>query len=480
MQGAGRFRLRRSFRGPINDSKCNQSRTAGAFVPERLEGRVLFAADPALGRAQSTDDAVLRQSDEQQLTATKSGGGSVTTQAATTTAAVLPVMPTSDGYYGAVVNANNYVTNYMTYLPPDLGLMTDLTGTSAQTWSGAVATVQDARPQMLIGTYHSARDAQYAATLTRYPRRAVPREGLTAKQILMTSPSNADAYIVDYTQSAARKYLVKHVVQDVVNTGRPLAYLDNVSHNESGFPINWKVTTDVVREMSTKLHEQGKRVIVNAAWVPGVTSSTSVDQFISTGVDGVSLEMGFHQNVRTDVNRIRTAMAQYRRMLDAGMTVVFIPLGNATGGANTIENLEVEQRLQAAFGMMFRKPGDRLFTNQIFWRPVPEWTGWTESFGPALGDATVTTNGLGQIVMTRAFANCTLTANVATKEVTVTAVTTATTTTTAATTTSTTTTDTSAQLAVGSSGPAAPATFGSTPIGADSSTEEPITNLVLA
>jgi hypothetical protein len=105
-------------------------------------------------------------------------------------------------------------------------------------------------------------------------------------------------------------------------------------------------------------------------------------------------------------------------MLDAGLTVIFIPLATATGGADTIENMEIEARVQAAFGMMFRKPGDRLFTNHVFWRPVPEWGEWPERFGPALGDATIATNAKGQIVMTRRFTNYTLTLNTATKEVT--------------------------------------------------------------
>jgi hypothetical protein len=333
---------------------------------------------------------------------------------------LLPVMPTSDAWYGAVVNASNYVTGYLypDYMPQDVKLMTDLTGNSQADYTTSLATMQAQYPQMLIGTYHSFRDAQLAATMTKYPRRAVPREGLNANQILMKEPGNPDADIVNYTQAAARNYLVKNVVQDVTTTGRPLAFLDNVSHNENGFPIAWSTTTSVIKDMATKLHAVNKRVIVNAAWTPGITSTTSVDQLIGSGVDGVSLEMGFHANVRNSVARIQTAMSQYRRMLDTGMTVIFIAVGNATGDAATIENTEVEQRLQAAFGMMFRKPGDRLFVNQIFWRPVQEWTRWPEQFGAPVAAATVSTNSLGQVVMTRQFARTTLTVNVATKEVT--------------------------------------------------------------
>jgi hypothetical protein len=326
-------------------------------------------------------------------------------------------MPNSDAWYGAIVNGNNHVTSNMANVPPDVKLMTDLSGTSADTWAAAVAAVGEQRPNLLIGTYHSSRDAQLANTLTRYPPRAVPREVLKNGQILMRETGYPDHDVVDYRQPAARHYLIDRVVQDIVKTRSRLAYLDNVSHNESGFPIDWSVTTSLVKDMTSRLHAAGKRVVVNAAWVPGVTSDASVDRLVATGVDGVSLEMGFEQRVRTDVSRINTAMRQYRRMLDAGMTVIFIPLASATGGADTIENTEQEQRLQAAFGMMFRKPGDRLFINETFWRPVPDWTKWPQEFGAPLGKPAVMTNAKGQVIMTRPFSKGTLTVNVPTKEV---------------------------------------------------------------
>jgi hypothetical protein len=297
-------------------------------------------------------------------------------------------------------------------------MITDLRGASGLTWARAVATLNAAHPQTLVGTYHSARDAQPAGTLPAFQPRAVPREGLADSQILMKLPSNPNVSIVDYAQPAARKYLVDHIVEDVVQSGSRLAYIDSVAHNECGFPMPWATTMTLVHDLSTNLHALGKRVITNAAWVPGVTSMQSVDQLIASGVDGVSLEMSFLPVVRGSVPRIQTAMQQYRKMLDAGLTVVFCPVASATGAADTIENLEIEQRLQAAFGMMFRKPGDRLFTNEVFWRPVPEWTAWPRRFGPALGDATIATNALGQIVMSRRFTNYTLALNTATKQVT--------------------------------------------------------------
>jgi hypothetical protein len=336
----------------------------------------------------------------------------------TTEPGVLAVMPSSDNWYGAVLNARTDIASpfYMKDLPPQLSLITDMKAASGLTWARSVAGLQAAHPQMLIGTYHSARDAQPASTLDTYPPRAVPREGLADSQILMTLPSHPEISVVDYAQPAARRYLVDHVVQDVAASGAPLAYLDSVSHNESGFPVPWATTMTVVRDLSSELHALGKRVMINAAWVPGITSTQSVDEFLASGVDGVSLEMGFHENVRGSVARIQTAMQQYRKMLDAGKTIVFCPVITGTG-AEGMADFEVEQRLHAAFGMMFRKPGDRLFNSQLFWRPTPEWATWPQQFGRPLSDAVISTNARGEIIMTRRFTNYALTMNVTTREV---------------------------------------------------------------
>jgi hypothetical protein len=331
---------------------------------------------------------------------------------------VLAIMPSSDNWYGAVLNARTDIAApvYMKDLPPQLSLITDMKATSGLTWARSLGGLQAARPQMLIGTYHSARDAQPASTLDTYPPRAVPREGLADSQVLMTLPSHPEISVVDYAQPGARRYLVDHIVEDVMASGAPLVYLDSVSHDECGFPVPWATTMNVIHDLTTDLHALGKRVMINAAWVPGITSTQSVDQFLASGTDGVSLEMGFHENVRGSVARIQTAMQQYRKMLDAGKTIVFCPVITGTG-AEGMANLEAEQRLHAAFGMMFRKPGDRLFTSQLFWRPTPEWANWPQQFGRPLSDATMSTNSRGEVIMIRRFSNYVLTVNVATKEV---------------------------------------------------------------
>jgi hypothetical protein len=399
----------------------------GPYMPrasvEPLEDRTMSSANPTNGAGQD----LMRTwavSGSAQLTMKLASDATRPTRGATSVRrpydTKLADMPNSDRWYGAMVNTSNYMTSpyHLPRLPPNLGLVTDLSGTNDVTWADAVVTMRTTHPDTLVGTYHSSREAQSAGSTGKYPRRAVPREGVADSQVLMTDPHRPDTVVVDYRQAAARKYLVDNIVQDIVTTGSRLAYLDNVSHEETGWPIDWATTMSFIGDITAQLHARGVRVIVNAAWVPGITSDASVTQLINSGVDGISLEMGLLGVVRNDVTRINKAMAQYRRMLDAGMTVILVALGSTTGLPDTVATIEVEQQVQAAFGMMFRKPGDRLFTNEIFWRPIPDWGDWPSRFGAPLGAATVARNAAGEIVMTRAFANTTLTLNVTTRAVT--------------------------------------------------------------
>jgi hypothetical protein len=325
----------------------------------------------------------------------------------------LVTLPNSDGWYGSYVNVQNYVTSYLSNVSPQARLITDLMGPNQSTWSVAAASVQGSFPSMIIGTYHSSRDSETAATRSvSFPPRAVPLEGLQGSQILYVS---GNEYVVDYSQPAARTYLVNNVVSDVLKTHLPVAFIDNVSSDEMGFPIPWSTTMSVIHDIVTRLHAQGVRVIINAAWAPGITSQQNVDALINSRVDGVSLEMAFlDPDVRRSITAIQTAMSQYRQMLDAGLTVIFISLP----GTDPSDTGDVEDHLQAAFGLMFREPGDKLFIAQSYWQPIPDWTGWPARLGAPKGNAVITTDAQGEIVMTRQFANGPVSLNTTTRAVT--------------------------------------------------------------
>ena len=324
----------------------------------------------------------------------------------------LVTLPTSDNWYGSYVNVQNYVISYLSNLSPQAHLITDLTGLNQSTWSVAVTSVQGAFPSMIIGTYHSSRDAEAAAVRSgQFPPRAVPVEGLQGSQILYVS---GNEYVVDYSQPAVRTYLVDNVVSDVLKTHLPVAFLDNVSSDEMGFPIPWSTTMSVIQDIVTQLHAQGVRVIINAAWAPGLTSQQNVDGLINSGVDGVSLEMAFlDPQVRQSITAIQTAIGQYRQMLYSGLTVIFI----AIPGTDPSDTSDVESHLQAAFGLVIRNPGDKLFIAQSYWQPKLDWTGWPARLGAPKGNAVIATNAQGEIVMSRQFANGSLSLNTTTRAV---------------------------------------------------------------
>jgi hypothetical protein len=266
---------------------------------------------------------------------------------------------------------------------------------------------------MIIGTYHSSRDSETAAVrAVTFPPRAVPLEGLQSSQILYVS---GNEYVVDYSQPAARTYLVSNILSNVLSTQMPVAFIDNVSSDEMGFPMPWSTTMGLISDIVAQLHTQGVRVIINAAWAPGLTSQQNVDALINSGVDGVSLEMAFlDPGVRHSICAIQTAISQYRQMLDAGLTVIFISLP----GTDPSDTGDVEGHLQAAFGLMFRKPGDKLFIAQSYWQPIPDWTGWPARLGTPNGNAVITADAQGEIVMTRQFANGSVSLNTTTRAVT--------------------------------------------------------------
>jgi hypothetical protein len=94
--------------------------------------------------------------------------------------------------------------------------------------------------------------------------------------------------------------------------------------------------------------------------------------------------------------------------------VIFISLP----GTDPSDTGDVEGHLQAAFGLMFRKPGDKLFIAQSYWQPIPDWTGWPPRLGTPNGNAVITADARGEIVMTRQFANGSVSLNTTTRAVT--------------------------------------------------------------
>lgn len=331
----------------------------------------------------------------------------------------LAPLPNSDNWYACVVNATPAVEGYEpTYLPAQTQLITDLTdfgsppapGTEMG-WRCALAALRGRLASPLIGTYRSMRSAAPAPTRAMtFPPRWNTLEAFTSADLLLGIEDSYQAQcpgltMVDYSQSAAAAKLTADLVAGVAATGAALAFLDEVSSDELDPRLPpWSVTMGVLKSMTAGLHARGVRVLINAAIHFGTTTPANVAALLASGVDGVCLEEGFPApSVRQSASAIQTAIAQFRQLLDAGLCVVFDP---------NSPNYAADAAVLAAWGMMLRAPGDRLFISVPFYlTSIPAWATWPKTLGAPSGPASVATDGTGQIVLSRSFAGGTVALN---------------------------------------------------------------------
>jgi RTX calcium-binding nonapeptide repeat (4 copies) len=320
-------------------------------------------------------------------------------------------LPNSDSQLRAQVNVSSWTAlpYYQGWISND-GLATDLAATvdekNHDTWPEARSYYQSAlrqitakAPGQIVGTYHSGLHASTKDSEDRYPRRALPAEWFLPSERLLL---DGDSYIVDHRIPAARQKLIRGIVYDVVATGQPLVFLDNFVHPSTGLPFSWAETTSFLRELVGELHFRGVRVIVNVAWNIGRATDADLAQFLATGVDGVALEMPFNANVRNDPVLVARSLVVYRQLLNAGRTVVLVPIEYTT-----LEGMERNSQFLAAYAMMFRQPDDSVFVAHPFWRGAPAWMQWPRLLGRALGAAQVASDGtifrdfeLGRMILT--------------------------------------------------------------------------------
>ena len=105
-------------------------------------------------------------------------------------------------------------------------------------------------------------------------------------------------------------------------------------------------------------------------------------ELISEAVDGMSFEMTFHRLARGDRQRTTHLITVYRKWLAAGKVIVFIPVDP---GLEVPASKDEEARLIAAFAMVIRDPGDRLFVAWPFYKVEADWAYWPEQLGKATG-----------------------------------------------------------------------------------------------
>ena len=282
----------------------------------------------------------------------------------------------------------------------------------------------------LLGSYISSQDVDTVAD--QYPIARLDRDLFAADELLpgRPYPKQRNRKTIDFRQPVAEEKLRRSIVNEAVGRGLRLLYCDNVRHPDTLFDDlrkqrpdckdasfqswanqhsgeekksdptwtlddslelarwnchypEWHESTAYLGRLRWDLHRVGIRMITNVAWSLGGVSDQEddVDELLAV-TDGASFEMALHPYVRLDKGRLERNRRLYRRMLDAGMCVAFIPQGDTQTG-----EYQQEAELLAAWAMMIRQSGDRVWVASPYWLDNPDWLFWPLTLGDPNGPA---------------------------------------------------------------------------------------------
>jgi len=305
----------------------------------------------------------------------------------------LPRFPNSDQRLACTVNldtqAYNYEANWRrTTLITDHKI--EASSDAADYFQSSVETIQ--RADIRFGTYISG--GQVLATARYYPAEAITIEQTAWSQssIIHGVCVNRDGSVVhgsyvNLDEPVARLPFGRLLVEEISSRPGDYVFLDNIAHNSAAGPhwFAWLNSCDLMRRVREGCPRCRKLLIVNIAVDPGALNIVELEQ-LAMSVDGVAFEMPFVRARRERFGNQYDLIENYRYLLDAGKLIVLIPVDAAL---ETEAQRDAERRFIAAFAMMIRKPGDRLFVAWPFWKPAPDWATWPQDFGAAFSPATV-------------------------------------------------------------------------------------------
>jgi hypothetical protein len=289
--------------------------------------------------------------------------------------------PDADRYWGAMVNVNGYVTNYIKAHPSffaDVKMATDLTiahvnFSNSSSASAAKSLYEEAHIAMtglgiITGNYISGSNVIAIENQRQYPYQAVQRGQMppTAKYC-GTWPGQSWRSFICVTDAATRKVFHDQIRMQWESIPAPLHLVDNAASYEGG-PLGvqpWADQCANMKEINAVAQSLGQKVVFNVAWVPHQISAMDMATLVDAlkGA-GISSEQPFETYVSSNSTLARRAIREYRQLLDAGIAVVMIAV--ARPGQATAEQL-------ASWVSTWRRAGDSLYLSQAFWKkPDPK------------------------------------------------------------------------------------------------------------
>lgn len=188
--------------------------------------------------------------------------------------------------------------------------------------------------------------------------------------------------IVDHRIPTAAQKLRQYAIEQAKKRQLKLLYSDNwsyITHNG----LTWTDTANYLETLKRELHQEGIRLIINIWWPLGRNNLQQEMQDIerlAEVVDGLSIEGAFlHPNIQDDYDAVQRALTLTRFILQKGLLLIFLKGNLKRTGIQpwTHESM-------AAWAMMIRSPGDKLFVSKDAALNVltpPAWPSWPQKYG---------------------------------------------------------------------------------------------------
>lgn len=217
------------------------------------------------------------------------------------------------------------------------------------------------------------------AAVTDYPPEAVLESSMPSGSIVAYGTRNyADIRKPDVLLAFAGA-----IAAELTARPGPMVLVDNIVHPsaDATWPFSWTLTCDLLG----KLRKPDRKIIANVAGASW--SFTDSDcALLAASVDGMAFEMPFHRTARDSAAKAQRQIEVYRRWLDAGKTVVLIPVDSSL---TTEADKEAEARYVAAFAMIVRKPTQPMHVATPYFKAAPDWAPWPKDWGIKHGEYTM-------------------------------------------------------------------------------------------
>jgi hypothetical protein len=273
--------------------------------------------------------------------------------------------PDSNAHWRVMVNVNDYIESRPPAWFGKDKLITDfmIANLTPQTYDQAMTRYNTIRATLesrglYVGTYMSGTTVYPEGWHKTYPPNSITLDQMPTNARYFTDwPSPPGRKVIDVSDASTRHALQTQIRQLWQEVPAPERFIDNAAfHVAMGDKQPWSAYCENMREIRVLAESQGSRVIFNiAAEVASLSDADTQQLEQAVGDEGISLEMPWSSRVQASPEATHRAQVRYRQLLDSGMAIVLIPV-------------KTDNEKLADWVRTWKKPGDHLYMNQVFWK----------------------------------------------------------------------------------------------------------------